>query len=264
MKKITLLIVLIFISTHFPQKTDEIKPSIKNFYTELNNIVAHYDMKLGMQKKFSNDELFNTAKLLYIATEDDPVAFRKELKSEYDAWAAETIKNNYKPIGLKPGVKLGILHKLIDERYGKNFTKILEIPYYLKVKILDIQGTIYIHTDKNTFHQINLICSVEDVIKGEKKFKKEDIITVSFLLHWFPEGYPSFEKGNSYFIPVDYWKIDNEIEAFCLGILHNAEKSAVLSLNENKLIDAKNCYLLDSTKTWEIFKRNFLKKYKLN
>jgi len=64
MKKSTVLIVLIFISALLPQQTDEIKPSVKNFYTELNNIVAHYDKKLGMQKKFSNDELFNAAKLL--------------------------------------------------------------------------------------------------------------------------------------------------------------------------------------------------------
>lgn len=263
MKKSTVLIVLIFISTLFPQQTDEIKPSVKNFFVELNKIMSHYDMKLNSQKTISNEELFNAAKLLYHATEDDPIGFQKQIKTEYNAWGVG--RNIDPPIGLKPQTKLKILRKLINERIEGGLSQILEIPYYLRVKILDIQKTIYIlKQDRNTFPQINLICSVEDIIKGEKRFKKGDRITVSFLVHWFQESFPSIEKGNSYFIAVDHWKLESENEAFRLGMFSMEESSSLLLLKENKLIDPENCYMLDSTKIWEVFKNNFRKKYKLN
>jgi len=202
---------------------------------------------------------------LYIATEDDPVGFRKQMKAEYDVWGAETIKNQGKPIGVKPGVRMGILGNLINERFGGGFTQILKMSYYLRIKILDVQNAIYIlKEDNNTFPEFDLICLVEDVIKGEKRFKKEDTITVSFLVHWFQESFPSIEKGNSYFIAVDHWKLESENEAFRLGMFSMEESSSLLLLNENQLIDPENCYMLDSTKIWEVFKNNFRKKYKLN
>lgn len=265
MKKSTLLMALIFISTLLPLQTDEIKPSVKNFFVELNQIMSHYDLELGMQKKFSDEELFNIAKLLYIATEDDPIGFQKRMKAEYEVWGAETIKNHGKPIGLKPGVKLRILGDIINERFGGGFTQILKMPYYLRIKILDLQNAIYIlKEDNNTFPEVDLICLVEDVIKGEKRFKKEDTITVSFLVHWFQGSLPIIEKGNSYFMPVEHWKMDSTNLSFRVGGLHNGEVSSVLMIGERQFIDPENCYMLDSTSRWEIFKSNFLKKYKLN
>lgn len=263
MKKSTVLIALIFISTLFPQQTDEIKPSVKNFFVELNKLMNHYDVKLNSQKTISNEEILNAAKLLYQATEDDPIGFQKQIKIEYNVWGVS--RNIDPPTGLKPQAKLKSLRKLINERIEGGLAQILEMPYYLKVKILDVQKAIYIlKQDNNTFPQINLICSIEDVIKGEKRFKKEDTITVSFLVHWFQESFPSIEKGNSYFIAVKHWKLESENEAFSLGMFSMEESSSLLLLNENQLIDPENCYMLDSTSNWEIFKSNFLKKYKLN
>lgn len=205
----TILLITFFVINIFPQGKYEIKQSVKDFF----DLASKKVIKEGRLTKYaaepSEEEIKNITRSYYNAIAEDPVGFEAEMKKEFKEYNDLYFKGG--KLGIKPGVKIRIMKETMSKKYGKNFVKIIGVPYYLKIKINSI--------DQEKFHsyvdprlegrQVNLRCTVEEVIKGKNKFSKGDSITISYLIDWSANYIQKIEIGKEYFAAIRIWGVHN-------------------------------------------------------
>lgn len=129
----TILLITFFVINIFPQGKYEIKQSVKDFF----DLASEKVIKEGRLTKYaaepSEEEIKNITLLYYNAIAEDPVGFKAEMKKEFKEYNDLYFKEG--KLGIKPGVKIRIMKETMSKKYGKNFVKIIGVPYYLKIKI---------------------------------------------------------------------------------------------------------------------------------
>ena len=197
--RITLAILIFYFSNStLAQNQSHSSFAVTEFFNLLDNLMKDYDGKTGLTKNYSKEEVFEFAKKYYGAIAEDPIGYNKYVLIEYNEYANKR-KEGINLDEIAPPLKGGIFLNLLRERLGKEFTKLLGIPYFLRVNIKEITNNIYISsTDSMKFGQTNLLCEIEDVIKGTNRFKPNDMIVISFLNWWLRDCNVNFKINNSY------------------------------------------------------------------
>lgn len=161
-------------------------------------------------------------------------------------------------------VKLRILKESIDSIMGNNFSEIIITPYFLKVKILDINLDGVYHSDDNIFGKTTILCKILEVVKGNHLFKTGENIEISLLTGW---GIGPFEKGATYFFPVKPWNCKNgNCSEYSLNLY---SKSDGFYAGEYDIYPVRNEQVLNieyfkiSSSNWSDFVRKFKEKYLL-
>jgi hypothetical protein len=167
-------------------------------------------------------------------------------------------KNYIKPLA----VKLRIVKDAINNLLGKNYSEILVVPYYFKVKIIDIDKNGVYKSGDRSFGKTTITCNILDVVKGTSFFKKGEIIKVSVLTGW---GVGPFEVGSEYFLPVKPWNCnDGNCIEFTLNLFDNSvgmcdSKYDIYPIKNN---DIKNSsYFNLSSSNYDAFIKEFKNKY---
>jgi hypothetical protein len=164
-----------------------------------------------------------------------------------------------------PAVKFRVVKEAINKIMGDNFSEIIIVPYYFRVKIIDINYNDVYHSGEKTFGKTTLLCEIIDVIKGKSLFNNGEKIKISLLTGW---GIGPFEVGKDYFFPVKPWNCkDNKCSEFTLNLFNNSIsgfsdcKYNIYPIINNEVKNKD--YFNISTSNWDDFLREFKDKYLL-
>lgn len=269
------ILILLQLSTYAQQ--DSISQAVKKYWKKVDQISTYYVKGTGITKKFSDSDIDTLTKIYYKAISDDPVGYNRSIDNERDQEEKIVKENSGNFSIVTPRIKsMRTIRNLIINKYGKNFSEIISVPYYLKVKVISDSGSIYeglinSKMGSNPHNilraiQANLFVTVEDVIKGSKYFKAGQNITISYLTNWISESKnfkTAFEKGKSYFIPLRPWDSKHGYSKLTLYILPDNNYS-IYPIENGIILTPGNYFGIGESSNWEVFKNNFIKKYILN
>jgi|GEM_PF-3025726 len=268
---IALLMMLLFLQAFIYAQQDSVSKPVKDFWQLMNQFSTRYNGKDNFVKNYSANEIDTLTKKYYIATSEDPIGFKLKIEGEY--YGLDSLARNNKGLTISHIPKIGLMKEIISSKYGKNFSEIISVPYYLKVTIISDSGSIFegpINTRvKNNPHNIfrtsqgNLLAKVEDVIKGKRFFKVGQNIIISYLTFWIAEGRKFFQKGKTYFIPLKPWGLLQGYSKITIDILPD-NNYAIYPVENGSISTPGNYFGFGETEDWNLFKQEFTKKYILN
>ncbi len=263
MKKV--IILMLFLGCKFLWSQDTTNPNndfwkfVDNYRYDNNNIKT--DANLTKQ---SNDiEVQRMMKSFYKARFDDPVAWDKELYLRHQKWVQRIKEGIARKKEMKPAIVVSKIKEKIDAKYGVNYSEIVSIPYYLKVKIIKIDDVVWKSKVKKNLKakQSILTCQIEEKIKGNSLLEVGDEIKINYLKWWREECKQPLKVGKSYFIPVTYWwQYDEEEFPFTFKNFDDGYYG-IYPVDKNEISVSR--FFLGSEKkmSWKEFKKSFTKKY---
>ncbi len=219
--------------------------------------------KVGESFEINDEELEQARKLLYNAYAYAPLELKKQLHKWTEQWRSTGIKGVKPPIGIKPTARLKRVKSKLAEKYGWEYVRFLETPYFMKVVVKDITYLTYSIKRGNRnikLHKVNLKAKILDVIKGKAFYSVNETIIVSYLPFWFYESsLPEFKVGSIYAFPLKHWPNEKKVE----------ENELMLKLNGlHTLYEVKNDIVYSPLapdksplKSWKTFKYEFGKNF---
>lgn len=222
----------------------------------------------GLAKKLSDTEIHAIAKIFYDAYSNDPAGFQRYFLNEHNKWG-DSLKKGYPIKNRRPGTLSGNAERIIAAKYGSKFVDIICAPYYLKVKIINDSSSWFTIMENSKTRQMNLICSVEEIIKGEKSLHIGQEITVSFLINWMvddfesalpPKGEHAFMPGQSYFIPIKIWGQDENFSKLALNC-YSDTYFPIYPIKDGIISTPGDFFGIGENTNWETFKKAFVQKY---
>jgi len=155
-----------------------------------------------------------------------------------------------------------MLIEIVRDKYGDDFTEILKLPALVRGKVIKKELVDFIGDDeKIKTKQMKITVIVEDVIKGEKYFNKDDQITASYLAFWFQESYVDFKPGNSYLIPLRPWIGLREYKGEIAIDLLPFDNYGIYPVRYDNLVSDGECYGLNKQSSYSAFKQKFFETY---
>jgi hypothetical protein len=209
--------------------------------------------------EIKDSDLEKAKQLLYEVYAYAPIEFDNELRK----WP-EKLRSMGKKGIIISGALLKNVKKKLAEKYGWEYVRFLETPYFMKFKILMISPSFY--NIKRTFRKgrkiripkINFVVKVLDVVKGKKFYSSGDTITMSYLPIQF-SNYPSpkFEINQIYAAPLGHWSKNPSYKELMLKLngLHTLYKI------ENNIVYSPLTPKKSPLITWNEFKSWFIHKY---
>ncbi len=161
-----------------------------------------------------------------------------------------------------PAVKLRVIKESIDKIYGENYSELLIVPYYFRVKVLNIDKNGYYKSDKLSFKKTILTCKIQEVIKGSQQFKAGEEIKISLLNNW---DVGPFYIGEEYFFPVKPWNCkDGSCTEYTINLFNNSMKVCDIKYDIYPIINDKienTEYFHINASEWSKFLNEFKRKY---
>jgi hypothetical protein len=269
MKILNILLLILFWGIEiFPQAKVQPKKSVMDFITTVENYSKGYnrsnEKELFKSKNYSKEEALSLAKQYYKAKAEDPVGFRIYWDQKYEKFTEYYEKNihnkNFDRTQMGPAVKEGIVLKIISSYYGKAFTEIIGIPWYLRFHVLDF-GHGKLKTSTAVFGTTYLIAKVEDVIKGKDFFKEGDTIEINFLDNWLMNPNKQYEKNKSYFAGLREWDCYNgNCDKIALYVFPDKD-DGIYPIENGDVVAPDNYFGIKGNMKWPEFKSEFVKKY---
>lgn len=208
----------------------------------------------------TTDELNTITEKMYNAIAMDPIGFNKYLdKRNEETKITELMSEN----GLvKPtfGMVIGSIQREIADIYSDEFLTLIKIPYFLRIKITNKTKKIF--QDVIPIEQTVLEGTIEDVIKGEMKFRKDEIIVFSYLQTWKSgqDCHNDFEIGKSYFVPIITFRLKDP--EYLYGSKHLDDDNCGVYLIKNNIINTPNDFFnICEEMSWTTFKKEFQSKF---
>lgn len=264
MIKVSILFLVIFlISKVYSQENSEIKNNVKEFFETVENYTKDYNRDnkkdLFELRNYSKEEAFFLAKEYYKAKAEDPIGFHKYLHNE-DNKFIEYYKKNKSLIELRPSTRVGIIYKIISSQFGKEFTEIIGVPWYLRIRVLDIKEGKF-KSSLGIIPKVFLIAEIEEVLKGINFFKERDTIEINILNYWVTNASKSFEKSRSYFVGLHEWNCHTgDCKDIALNIFPDSNYGIYL-IDNDFVVAPKNYFGFADILQWGEFKEEFNNKY---
>ena len=243
------------------QTADSISTTTKNFFTEVEKYYKEYKANKNVNENYSKMDVVKLVKKFYKAKAEDPIGFRNYIR--YLAKIREEKFHESKSIETKPGWKVHLFKQLISEKMGKNFVEIIEVPFYLRIKVLSLNQAFY-NSKIDTLivaPKTVIKAEIQEIIKGEKFFKKSRIIEINIINQWMAGSEKFFEVNKEYFVPLEPWECyGNECESIRLSFLSDKNYGIYPIVNEIIKTDY-DFFGYGNTNDWSNFKKSFLSKY---
>jgi len=262
MKKLIFLLLILFIGLEiFSQEKSQPKKSVLDFFNTVEDYSKDYNRfnrnELLKSKNYTNQEAFYLAEQYYKAKAEDPIGFYNYQNNKRKEF--EENKNVNKSDLMLPE-KVGIIYRIISSKYGRAFTDIIVIPWYLKVYVIDIKHGEF-KSSIGTLGKTYLVAKVEEVIKGKDFFKEGEIIEVNFLGNWLSDAGKQFEKNKSYFMGLREWNCYNgNCTEIALYVFPDKDHG-IYPIEDGHVIAPNNYFGIENNLPWSMFKSEFVKKY---
>jgi len=263
MKSKFIIICLLFAPFILSQeKQEEIKESVKDFFDTVKNYTQDFNAsnKEGLLKthKYSDEEIESLLYKYYKAKAEDPVGFYKYQENE-DAVNKEHLE---KSIGneLSLAKKVGIIYKILSSKYGRPFVDIINVPYYLKVKILNIKQEKF-ESSIGLVPRTKMVVEIDEILKGEDRFRDKNIIEINFLNFWMRNTKQNFEINKEYFVGLIPWNCYNgDCGDIALQIFSDGNYG-IYPIENNNIITKGNLFQFGEVSKWSNFRNQFEEKF---
>ena len=266
--KITKIIILIILirANCFPQTQP--KKSVMDFIKTVENYTKDYnrnnEKELFKSKNYSKEEALSLAKQYYKAKVEDPVGYRIYWDQRYrefeDYYKKNMYNKNFDHTQLGPAKKVGIVFKIISSYYGKAFTQIIGIPWYLKIHVIDIKRGKF-KSSIGVIGKNYLVAKIEEVIKGKNFFSEGDTVEINYLGDWLRDANKRYEKSKTYFVGLREWNCYNGNCTEIALYLFPDEDDGVYPIKNGRVIAPGNYFGIEDNLQWSEFKSEFVKKY---
>jgi len=211
----------------------------------------------------SDAELEDAMRKMYFAIAEDPVGYENYIYKKQIEWKDNIKKDNINIAKPKFGMVIGEIQKLIEKKYSNKFLRLIRIPFFLRVKVIDISKKNYTIKGEGHRNQTELIGKVEEVIKGENHFKNGEIVSFMYRNHLTDNiRVNDFIIGSSYFIPLSIASPQTFKETGFKGLVVQFLDENISYLIKNQILKTIGNYLKISEDVgWSNFKKQFLEKY---
>lgn len=257
-----LVIIFLLVGTNiFPQLKIEYSAVVKDFFSSVQKYHSTYNIDQTISDKISIQETEELYEKYYFAKAKDPIGFRNYVRE-----LAKNRKEKFIETGeleKSPGWKVHIIKKLIADKFGGEFAEMMDVPFFLHIKILDIKPGIYeSEVDKMIVAPKTIILAeIIDIIKGKDFFVKGDMIEINIINQWMAGAKSFFEINKEYFAPIEPWEC---FEDNCLSIRLSflPDENFGIYPIENEFIRTNGNYFgINEFTKWTEFKREFLDKF---
>lgn len=272
MKSLIFFLVFIFLAfqnTYSQKNTKDTKVidslilKIKEFVP--NNNLDLFNNKKKLTKNLSDKEIKKFEDFLYKSYAYHPIELEKKFDKWHDDWAKTGISGVKPPDGINPYLRKYKIRDILIKEHGFDYVLFLETPYFIKFKILNIKSSIYVsYSDTSkTLPQIDMKAEILEVIKGNSFYKKEQIITVSYLPLWYANcDCPiNFESGEVYVIPLKPWHYKLNRDLNNLSIKNNGMN--YFFKIENNIVSTHFVNDVIEHSSWKSFKQKFINKFNI-
>ncbi len=244
------------------QEEDQYSIEVIDFFSATEEFYSFYNDSLGWQKNFTIDEINNISFKYYNAIYKNYTDYYYYFLELHKEWEKEVINNNYVIIHTKPALKLKKIRDKIAVYKSSAFAELLQIPFFLRVRIIKKENSFYYSESAGlTLRQTDMVVKVEDVVKGEYKFTKNDTITISYLNDWYNFSKNHFEIGKSYFIPFKPWRIENKSNYYYGVNFLPDYNDAVYPIIDEYIKTPGDYFNLEEIMNWLDFKYYFIQNY---
>ncbi|MGD8777330.1 MAG: hypothetical protein PVH88_00020 [Ignavibacteria bacterium] len=259
------LLLFLFVTDLHSQNIQEKEKSVDSLFTLVKKITPSqltdaYSDKLSL----TDEELEQAKELLYYSYAHAPIELEEKLHNWVQNWKEDVSQRQNASQVMKPNIRLQKLKECLEEKYGEEYVRFLETPYFMKVKVLEITTSTYnMNRPRRNIKvpKIDLKVEILDVVKGAEVYSESDKITISYLPHWFSEtSLPVFEINNIYAFPLKHWsrpEFANYKELMLkLNGLHTLYK-----VDNNDMITTPLTPEKHIDMPWNDFRDDFKKKY---
>lgn len=262
-KVIISVFLLAFVSNSFAQEIQEKKEIVDSLFKLVKkNILINNNGTVTI----SEPDLEKFKRLLYKAYAYAPTEFRDELIQWTEEWRSTGIKGVKPPTGIKPSTRLQKVKEKLAEKYGWEYVRFLETPYFMKVKVLDIKNSEYkLHRANKKgiefkVQKIDILVKITDIIKGNNYYSLGDTITIGYLpIQFGSSALPEFKLNHIYAFPLKPWSRKEDY-------MHN---NLMLKLNGlHTFYEIKNGFVYSPLtpekspmQSWDAFKNDFKQKF---
>lgn len=257
------IFVFVFISNLLAQEIQKKKEIVDSLFELVKKITPANQNEVTTIK---DPDLEKAKQLLYEAYAYAPIEFENELHKWTEEWRNTAIKGVKPPNGIKPGTRLQNVKEKLAEKYGWEYVRFLETPYFMKFRILTVSNSSYnlnrpLPNGRNRkTTKIDLEVEILEVLKGKNFYSTGDTITISYLpIQFSYTALPEFEINQIYAAPLKHWSKPQKpiyhnlmLKLNGLHTLYKIENNIVYS----PLVPEKNF-----SKPWREFKSKFNKRY---
>lgn len=272
--KISLILIFLLQASILSQIPDtSISVNVRQLFDIADSTVEVYKSdRNNFLSKYNSSQINYLIKKYYDAIAKAPFDYQNFLEKEFKQWGIKY--KNGDANHFKPAFRIDLIKRLISKNKGEHFTKIIGIPYYIKVKILKITHDKYISFSPAGLEVAKtiLLCKIEDVIKGREYFKNIDTVEINLLDFWIEKSNENFIEGHEYFVPLKPFNCRN---GNCEGIglapwLFDPKQDRYPPIQGNYgvypieagVIQMKDNYFgFGRTVSWDIFKKLFTEKF---
>jgi len=265
----TLIFLFFLFSNTYPQfyADSVVSDYVIEFMKIADDFAKQNDPEKGVYKIFSDEEIKHIAELYFKCYNVNPLGFNQYVNAKHNEWRKAPYEVGMKSmhIRMRPWLKVYKLRDQIANNYGVPFTAVIGTPAFLRCKYLSLDFSDYNLTsglDTNFIKLHNFIFLVEDVLKGNKFFKKGDTISVKMLPN-VESPRPDFKICNIYLIPV---RCELEIQEGSLNNLFSYLASSfhiyqmglppkTFPILDEKITDCEYFGIKDTS--WTYFKKYF-------
>ena len=235
---------------------------VVDFFNTVEVIYSYYDDSLGWQKNFTSEEIDNISLKYYKALYKNYIDYYFYFLELHNEWEQEVIANNYNIIHARPALKLRRIREKIAEYKSATFAELLQVPYFLRVRIIRMENSFYYSESIGLFfRRTNMIAKIEDVIKGKYKFNNTDTIKICYLNDWYNFSENRFEIDNSYFVPFKPWQIESKAN-YSYGVYFLPDdNNGVYPIIDEFIETPRNYFGTGETTRWTDFKSYFIENY---
>ncbi|MCU7497521.1 MAG: hypothetical protein ACM3UR_14685 [Bacteroidota bacterium] len=241
-----------------PVSTEIYSFEVIDFYKTVEQYSQFFDIKSGFTKTFSKEELRDFARKYYLAKANDPIGYETYGYKLYQAWMDELKANGMKPTRVEPGTVTVLLLKQIGKLYSPQFSRMIDVPFFVCGKIIAKEDTISTDTTLHiTLRQTNLFIQVDEVIKGNKFFKVNDTLKIIYMDLWYsyvlnPAAY--FTVGKRFFFPL-WYRLFADDSTYLLAMYYLEEESpGGYPIENGRILIPEDYFGLGKDLSWPEFK----------
>jgi hypothetical protein len=235
-------------------KVEEFMVIVESYYNEL-------EFNKSNIQRISDSELDHFANKMYGAIAEDPVGYEKYIIKKHKEWDRKIKEKKIDTTTTRFGYVIELIENQLSNKYSREFVSLIKIPYFLRIKIKSKSHKII--QDVIPLKQTAFLGEIEEVVKGNLKFKKGEQISFSYLnLNRAIENCENdFEIGKSYFVPLVITTFDNK-EYNDLVVKHLSEFVCSTYIIDNEQIKIPDDYFnISNESNWQEFKQSFKQKY---
>lgn len=158
--------------------------------------------------------------------------------------------------------RYSLVNALMEKWHGKKKTAIMKQQYILRVKVLDEKSSKTLSTDKTVYlGSTTLICQIEEIIKGDWEFEKNEIVEIHYFPHSSDGINVDIRTNESYLLPIADWILHDDQKPTYSIVSFGKPYMQYFRIENEQILCPNDFFELGDAINWAHFVNSFKEKY---